>query len=92
MDAELKWVLLGIVAILSIISMVLMFGMGATGQVVHYQSPEEACGLFTKMCDDGLPPVPTGNIDYNADLVECKCQTNPYKVGWRSMKVTPWKR
>jgi hypothetical protein len=81
-------IVLGIVAIIAILVMVFLFKTAITGKFYYHSSPEEACAMYTHMCEDGLPPLFTGNIDVGANLVECRCQTNPYHTGWRSMVLT----
>lgn len=77
-------IILGIAAIIAIIGLVLLFQSVLTGEV-YYRTPDEACASYTMMCEDGLSPLFTGNIDYRANVVECRCQTNPYRTGWRSL-------
>lgn len=73
-------------ALIGIASLILLFQNTATGQS-YYRTPHEACATYMNMCGDNLPPLFTGNIDMGANVVECVCQTNPYKVGWRSLYV-----
>ncbi|MEM4263351.1 MAG: hypothetical protein QW666_00455 [Candidatus Woesearchaeota archaeon] len=77
--------LLGMMLV-GITGLVLMIQSELTGKF-YYRTPNEACATYISMCEDGLPPVFTGNVDEKINIVECRCVTNPYKTGWRSLVI-----
>lgn len=82
---ESEKLLLGMLLV-GIVIITLMLQSEMTGKF-HYRTPQEACGTYISMCGDGLPPVFTGHTDERMNIVECTCQTNPHKTGWRSLIV-----
>ena len=82
---------LGIIAIIAVGGLVYSMQTSTTGQTVKNQfmgkysyvvaEPSVVCRRMLVCKQDGLPGIPTGNIDPFTKLIECKCQTYPH-TGW----------
>ncbi len=81
---ESEKIMFGVIILIGIVGLVLLLQSEITGKM-YYMTPEEACARHMDMCGDNLPPVFTGRTDMRTQGVECVCQTNPHKVGWRSL-------